>query len=472
MNTCNIKNRTIFCRDNLEVMRGINSDSIDLIYLDPPFNKKKVFTAPIGSSAEGASFKDIFHKEDVKDEWLGIISEKNSALEEYLRGITNTGYKYNRYYLIYMAIRLLEMHRVLKDTGSIYLHCDLTMSHYLKLLMDCIFGEKNFKNEIIWQRVNAHSDGNRYGINLDNILFYNKTKQYTWNKTYTPYTKEYIEKNYNNKDSDGRVWMSDNLTAKGLQGGGYTYEYKGVTSLWRMPLSTMKELDRKGELHFTTQGIRKKRYLDTMEGRVLQSLFSDIVGMNKKEYTGYPTQKPLSLLERIIKASSNEGDTVLDPFCGCATTCIAAEKLGRQWIGIDVSQKAYQLVQARVEKEVWGNPDSLYKNEGAIPKIISRDDIPSRTVQDPDHLEVSTDNASMRDKKRTLYGYQAGVCKGCDMHFQIQNLTVDHIVPRESGGGDEIENLMLLCGHCNSVKGHRGDLAYLKSMLRGKNIIK
>ena len=145
-----LKNRTIFCRDNLEVLRGINTESIDLIYLDPPFNKNKVFTAPIGTSAEGASFSDIFKEKDVKEEWLDIIKESNQTLHDFLEGIEKIGYRYNKYYLCYMAIRLIEMQRILKNTGSLYLHCDPTMSHYLKLLLDIIFGEKNFRNEVVW----------------------------------------------------------------------------------------------------------------------------------------------------------------------------------------------------------------------------------------------------------------------------------------------------------------------------------
>ena len=180
MEELNIKNRTIFCKDNLDILEGINSNSIDLIYLDPPFNKNKVFTAPIGTSAEGASFSDIFREEDVKDEWLKTIEEDHDELYKFLCGIKNRGNEYNFCYLCYMAIRLIECQRILKDTGSLYLHCDPTMSHYLKLLLDVIFGEKNFRNEIIWHYYNKMPTGGKVLDRQHDIIFH-----YTLNKKYT-----------------------------------------------------------------------------------------------------------------------------------------------------------------------------------------------------------------------------------------------------------------------------------------------
>ena len=186
----NIENRTIFCRDNIDILQGINSDSIDLIYLDPPFNKDKKFTAPIGSSAEGAGFKDYFREEDVKDEWLQTISEDNPELYNFLNGVklisTNKYYIYNFCYLAYMAIRLLEMQRILKQTGCIYFHCDSTMSHYLKLLLDIIFGEKNFKNEITWKRTSAHNDGMKFGRITDSIFYYQKSDAHKFKNVFIP----------------------------------------------------------------------------------------------------------------------------------------------------------------------------------------------------------------------------------------------------------------------------------------------
>ncbi len=339
----NIGNRTIFCKDNLDILQGINSNSIDLIYLDPPFNKKKIFTSPIRGSARGASFSDIFRAKDVKDEWLQTIKEDQDKLYSFLESVRviEGRTSYNFCYLAYMAIRLIEMHRILKDTGSIYLHCDPTMSHYLKILMDIIFGEKNFRNEVVWyyRRWTATSkDFQRYH---DIILRYCKSNNFVFNPIYIQSANE----------------------EKGRKEG-YKKNEKG--ELVRMQSIRGK----KWEIKKDTKGVKS--------GDVFPISF---IHPSAKERTNYPTQKPLALLERIIKASSNEGDIVLDPFCGCATTCIAAEKLNRQWIGIDVSVIAYELVQDRLKNEV-ANPDNLlqYKNN-----IHFYTDPPTRTDTEEDY---------------------------------------------------------------------------------------
>ena len=322
MGQFNLKNRTIFCRDNIDILRGINSNSIDLIYLDPPFNKNKIFTAPIGSSAEGASFKDTFRKEDVKDEWVQSIKEDYDGLYKFLNGIkeysnitsskTNKHYLYNYCYLSYMAIRLIEMQRILKEMGSIYLHCDPAMSHYIKLLMDIIFGEKNFRNEIVWKYTGNSIPKNCYPKKHDILFFYSKTKEINYypERILQPYS-ELTEKRYNHIDKEGR----------------------------RYKISALR--DGKQEIIY----MKKGKYCD--------DVFTIPTERGRKSL-GYPTQKPLSLLERIINVSSNKGDIILDPFCGCATTCVASEKLNRKWIGIDVSYLAYELVKKRLRKEVKG----------------------------------------------------------------------------------------------------------------------
>ncbi len=306
----NVKNRTIFCHDNLDILRGINSNSVDLIYIDPPFNKKKMFIAPTGSSAEGASFKDWFEEKEIKEEWLDSIEQDNPSLHNFLNGIkAMDGRKsYNFCYLAYMAIRLIEMRRVLKPSGSIYLHCDATMSHYLKLVMDCIFGEKKFQNEIVWYYYNKFSKGTKiFAKNYDQIFFYSKNTNYYFNPLRelrrTP-IKQLVRENVNGvlknkKNAEGKVIYR-------------IVHDKKIDAVWKISC--------------------------------LQNA--------SKEYVGYPTQKPVVLLERIIKASCPEDGIVLDPFCGCATTCVAAEKLSRKWIGIDISLKAYELVKKRLKKEL------------------------------------------------------------------------------------------------------------------------
>ena len=372
-----LKNRTIFCKDNLDILKGIDSNTIDLMYLDPPFNKKQEFSAPIGSSAEGAKFKDIFREEDIKDEWLQSIQEDSFEMYQFLEGIKNIGHKSNFCYLCYMAIRLVEMHRILRDTGSLYLHCDTTMNHYLKLLMDCIFGEDNCRNEITWKRTYAHNDAKRFGRNKDTILFYTKTEDYYFSPVILDYDSSYVEKNFRYKDQRG-FYTTENLTGPGLNKNDQAYKGfhpKDKGRSWSIPKRVVKSLlkkearendklsaleklellDKHDYLIFSQHGTpRFKSYLHDLEGVAAQEIWTDIkpLSSHAKERVGYPTQKPLALVERIIKASCPEGGVVLDPFCGCATTCVAAEKIARKWVGIDVSIEAYNLVKERLSKEI------------------------------------------------------------------------------------------------------------------------
>ena len=332
---CNVTNRTIFCRDNLDILAGIDSSCIDLIYLDPPFNKNKKFTAPVGSSAEGASFDDIFREEDVKAEWLLTIKEDHPGLYHLLTGIRGGGGKpYNFAYLAYMAVRLIECRRVLKDTGSIYLHCDPTMSHYLKMVMDCIFGEENFRNEIVWCYTGPSNTKRWFPRKHDIIFFYVNDGERQWTFNWGNIRVSYVK------------------------------------------LETGK-----------TSGIFKKEASLNPKGKIPEDWWSKFtpVGRLRRERTGYPTQKPLALLERIIEASSNPGDMVLDPFCGCATTCIAAERLDRKWIGIDTSGEAYRLVRERLGKEVDKPQGDWLKGDTRVNMLTNP---PKRSDQEPDHREA------------------------------------------------------------------------------------
>ncbi len=400
-----IKNRTIFCKDNLDILQNINSNTIDLIYLDPPFNKKKVFTAPIGSSAEGASFKDYFREEDLKDEWLQTIKEDHIELYNFLNGIKNISsnkhYLYNYCYLAYMAIRLIEMHRILKDTGSLYFHCDPTMSHYIKLLMDIIFGEKNFRNEITWKRVYSNQKGSQHrpkqwGSNTDIIFFYVKSE----NANLDPYkklTEEEIFKLFPHIEKDGRRYniTSSDWFSRPTMGPrpNLCYTYKGVTnphpSGWRVSKEKLIELDKNGYVIWRkNKRPLRKLYADEYKGYVYGNIWIDIKPVIGNQRIGYPTQKPLALLERIIKASSNKNDVVLDPFCGCATTCVAAEKLKRQWIGIDVSVTAYELVKKRLAKEIKGEEENGQRDLLNYEKeVYYTTTSPNRTdIQEKNHL--------------------------------------------------------------------------------------
>ncbi len=369
---------TLYYGDNLSVLRDhIPTDSVDLLYLDPPFNSNRSYNvlfrddAGTESEAQIEAFTDTWHWGEVaEDTYKEIVEHTQSHISELIVAMRRfVGSNQMMAYLVMMTVRLVELHRVLKPTGSIYLHCDPVAVHYLKIVMDTIFGVENYRNMIVWKRTSAHSDAKGYGDNYDTILFYTKGKTWTRNSLYVPHDEQYIAR-FRNADSDGRRWSDYDLSAKGLSGGGYEYEYKGVRSLWRMPLATMERLDAEGKLHFTRAGgIRLKRYLDENKGVTLQALWEDIPPINSQaaERLGYPTQKPLALLERIIQASSNPGGLVLDPFAGCGTATDAAQSLGRRWLGIDITYLSIALLKYRLAAKypglrykVIGEPVDIY----------------------------------------------------------------------------------------------------------------
>ena len=343
-------------------------------------------------------------------------------------------------YLIMMAVRLLEMRRLLKPTGSLYLHVDPTASHYLKLLMDAVFGPSNFRNEITWKR--SHPKGlayTRFASNHDVILAYGSDADVTWNPVYTTNPRAHEQYNLIEKGTERRYQLTSLLNPNPNRPN-LTYEFKGVTKVWRWTKERMEQADRDGLIVVPRDGKgvpRLKRYLDEQEGIPVGDTWDDIPIAAGKERTGYPTQKPLALLELIIKASSNEGDLVLDPFCGCATAMVAAEKLGRQWVGIDLSPVAETQVRNRLEKEV-----RLWTG-----KVVVRADTPRRT--DVGNLPP------YKTHKHTLFGRQEGQCAGCRVMFPFRNFTIDHKVAQSRGGTDHLDNLQLLCGACNSKKGTR-----------------
>ena len=398
----NLKNRTLFIADNLDIMRGIDSESVDLIYLDPPFNSKREYKAPIGSPAEGATFKDIWTDEDVKEEWRGEIAARHQDLYQVIKA---AGALYDQSMSIYMtamSIRLFEMKRILKKTGSVYLHCDPTASHYLKICMDSIFGKSSFQNEIAWGYRTGGVSKKRWPRKHDTLLFYANSNAY---RHLPPKERIYYEKPFfsQNQDDEGR--------------------------------------------HYADVYVR--------------DVWDDIKPIinTSKERTGWPTQKPLALLERIIKASSNEGDLVLDPFCGCATACVAAERLGRRWVGIDISPSAEVITKYRLD-EARHNLEGTQTFDPEADVIVLREP-PKRTdIQIPKPIE----------HKPALYGKQDGYCNGCGIHFPYRNMTIDHIRPRARGGADTVDNLQLLCHACNATKG-TGTQEELIEKLRERGVI-
>ena len=377
----NWSNRLYF-GDNLSVLREhIPNESVDLIYLDPPFNSNATYNVLFrersgeDSAAQITAFDDTWHW-DLGSEaaYRDVVTQGPERLATLLQAMRSfLGQNDMMAYLTMMAQRLAELHRVLKPTGSIYLHCDPTASHYLKLLLDAIFGHENYRNEIIWKRTSAHNDAKRYGSVHDVLMFYSQTSEYLWNQIYQDYDPQYVEQYYRYMDDDGRRFMSGDLGASGLQGGGYTYDWKGVTRVWRVPESTMARLDAEGRVFYTRNGIpRIKRYLDEARGLAVQDSWTDIEALRSwhQERLGYPTQKPEALLERIISVSSNEGDIVLDPFCGCGTAVAVAERLKRRWIGVDITHISISLMKHRLH-DTFGTELSDYKVIGLPEDVAS-----------------------------------------------------------------------------------------------------
>jgi len=375
------KNKLYF-GDNLNILRDCVADArIDLIYLDPPFNSNAnynvLFKEKSGeeSAAQITAFEDTWQWSlEAEAVYKEIVTSGPRKLADLMQALLAfLGRNDMMAYLVMMAIRLVELQRVLKFTGTIYLHCDPTASHYLKLVMDAIFGVQNFVNEITWKRSSAHSDAKQgakhFGRVADTILLYCKSDDRTWNPQYQPYDQEYIDRDYRRVDENGRRYrISDIQGPGGAAKGNPRYELMGVTRYWRYSKEKMMELCRQGRIVQTRPGAvpAYKRYLDEMPGVPVQNVWTDVPVINNRsnEKLGYPTQKPEALLERILKASSNEGDVVLDPFCGCGTAIAVAEKLKRHWIGIDVTYLAINLVQRRL-RDSFGEQLSPHEIIGA-----------------------------------------------------------------------------------------------------------
>ena len=374
MTTPDWKNKLYF-GDNLDILRNrdyIPDGSVDLIYLDPPFNSNAnynvLFQERSGeqSAAQITAFEDTWHwdmgsrlaYEDVAANGPRKLSDLLQAMYSFLGGNDMMAY------LTMMAQRMVEMHRVLKDAGSIYLHCDPTASHYLKLLMDSVFGTANYRNEITWQRTESHNTAERYGNVADIILFYSKTENYLWKGGYHVYADtgdKFSEKQLKRyrPDSDGRLYRLDDLTAPRPNSDSGKFEWRGTmpgaSRGWGYRVEQLEEWWAEGRIQTKRDGTPRldglKVYLDESAGKALQNVWTDIsrIPNTSSERLDYPTQKPEALLERIINASSNEGDVVLDPFCGCGTAIAAAERLNRRWIGIDITHLAVTLMRHRLQ---------------------------------------------------------------------------------------------------------------------------
>ena len=427
---------TLYYGDNLDILRQhLPDESVDLVYLDPPFNSNAnynvLFKEQSGeaSPAQIRAFTDTWEwtQEAVRTYEQEIITNPSvpanvkdmiSAFRQFVGGNAMMAY------LVMMTPRLVELRRVLKPTGSIYLHCDPTASHYLKLLMDTIFGKENFRTEIVWKRTSAHSDtrqGRRqHGRVHDLILFYSRDASWTWNPLYAEYDQEYIDQFYRHVEPEtGRRYRLDNLTGPGgAAKGNPSYEVMGVTRYWRYSEERMAELIEQGRVIQTSPGAvpAYKRYLDEMPGIPLQDVWTDIgpIGSRAKERLGYPTQKPQALLERIIQSSSNEGDVVLDPFCGCGTAVAAAENLKRRWIGIDITHLAVALMKSRLRTAFDLHPGADYQVVGEPADVGS-----ARALAEQDRYQFQYWAMSLLEALPRKQDERRGADRGIDglLHF-------------------------------------------------------
>ena len=361
----------LYYGDNLDVLReSIASESVDLVYLDPPFNSQAtynlLFKSPggTGSQAQIEAFEDTWHwGQEAESAFDQVMRWGNTNAADMLRAMRSfLGENDMMAYLAMMAVRLAELHRVLKPTGSLYLHCDPTAGHYLKLILDGIFGADCYRNEITWKRTGAHADAKTWSRVADTIFFYTKGKNFTWNIPREAHSETYVGSHYGSVDEEGRKFQLTSILSPSPRPN-MMYDWKGFPSPpmgWRFSREKMASLDEAGLIHYprhrdgsydTSKRPRFKRYLDVQLGNVTTTIWTDIPPVNSRaqERLGYPTQKPVALLERIVLASSNVGDMILDPFCGCGTSIHAAQKLGRRWIGIDVTHLAISLIERRLK---------------------------------------------------------------------------------------------------------------------------
>lgn len=476
----NFKNRTLYHGDNLDFLRGMNSETAHLIATDPPFNKNRDFHATPNSLAAGARFKDRWRwHDDVHEEWTDSIKDDWPAVWRVIE-VARAAYGDDMAaFLCWLGVRLMEMHRILRQDGSLYLHTDDTASAYLKVLLDAIFGQENLRGQIVWRRYGSHNDSKKFGRVYDMLLFYAKDGKGVWNGAWAPLDEEYVKRSYRHKDERGR-YRTAPLHTGGLSGGGYRYEFRGFTRVWRYPEERMRALEAEGRIRQARDGAgipERKVYLSESKGRQASNLWSDIKALTgrHRERTGYPTQKPLALYERIIRASSNEGDIVLDPFCGCATTPIAAERLKRQWVGMDIWEGALDVVKERFTRDTILRSDE--KHHVSLPQIHYETEPPRRSDDNElaaPSLKLKTPRAveaweklSHRQMVKILENAQRSngnvICAGCGRELEREFMELDHITPRADGGENHIRNRILLCRPCN---GRKGQYLTLRGLLR------
>ena len=500
----------------------MNSETVDLIATDPPFNTKRNRAGTAGFYVDNwkwgdtGTIPDQWAWNEVHPVWLEEIRDDNPALFEVIEAASHCHGQDIAAFLCFLSVRLLEMHRVLKPTGSLYLHCDHTANAYIRMALDAIFGARNFRNEIVWKRTSSRSDAKKFGPIHDTIFYYSKLDKPTWNPQYIPHDPEYVKKFYTNDDGDGRgPWVADQLTADGTRAGHSGKPWREIDpnehgNHWRTPTQggmndfitdrqlipgwpekyptiqdRLEALDKAGLIYWPKKGRRMprlKRYLTSTKGNALTDVVIDInpLAHKDKERTGSPDQKPLALYERIVLASSNPGDLVLDPFAGCATTIMAAQNNGRRWIGIDRRPDARFHVVCRMEGIKAKDAEDIRK----LPHLTDwldarlarhdaqfRTEPPTRTDEGdtaaPFLAAVHTaseksllTHREMKDYLLETFGLQ---CWGCGFHAPDERyLELDHVDPKADGGSNHLNNRALLCKPCNGAKSNRLTMGALR----------
>ena len=487
--TLNVVPGTIYHMDNLDALRGMNSSIVDLIATDPPFNTGR------NRESVGGKYVDQWRwEENVHRSWMDDIRDTNRPLVEVIEAAEHAHSENLGAFLCFLSVRLLEMKRVLKDTGSIYLHCDPTASHYIKAVMDAVFGAKNFRNEIVWKRQSSNNAVTKsYGKIADYILFYVMSEQATWNQVYQELSE--IQLKRYRPDSSGRLYKVENLTVPSPSPN-RMFEWRGTMPKnrgWAYSREQLEELWTQGRIKTTRDGRPRLdgliKYLDEQApGQKAQSIWTDIprVGNTSKARTGYPDQKPVSLYERIVAASSNPGDLVLDPFCGCGTTLVAARNLDRQSIGIDRNDDAKAMILCNLASMKKAEVDefrqkSQHTDPGWIDRILAKHEAsftdvpPERTDEDTEAIpglpqvhrrqeRALFSHAEMKDMLLDQWGLQ---CWGCEFSLpdaprNRRYFDLDHINPKSGGGTNHLDNRAVLCGPCNGQKSDKLTLVALR----------
>ena len=492
----------LYALDNLEVMRGMDSETVHLIYADPPFNSKRIYQGMPGTKAAAHRFRDTWSWNDAKEEWLDQIANDWPAIG-HLVEVAKIHSEGMAGYLAFMSVRVIEMHRILRHDGSLYLHCDPTASAYLRNLLDAVHGADAFRNEVIWRRTHSkNAVQTRFGSNHDALLCYGKGKAATFNKlaAMRPYAADEIPSGYVKDAASERYKAYSPVYADGSRNGdsGQPATFRGKVyepppgRHWRVPggrhdgettSDGWARLDAAGLMYLSPSGKLPVyiRYLDEMPGIALDDVWSDIPIPAGTERSGWQTQKPLALLERIIKASSREGDIVFDPFCGCGTALVAAETLGRRWVGADDDANAVAVIRERLANLTGGvtqapqmqNPvDVLYRPPQRT--IVDT----GKALHDPTGAIVPrkpSDRMTTREIRAKLEEWQTEndgliTCPGCAERLKPRYFHVDHINPKSLGGRNRIDNRILICSACNLDKSNTNTIAELWKAhgIRGK----